>query len=139
MGMCRVTSQRAMLENPMVMPPVRSALSFFFMACRTIRFRASTKVVRAVMLPWGAFLVYVDNVITLVGSDSQIASGVPGVSVSYAPAGNTVPQAQLGPLDSIAPNAISAASIGVSAFPNRVELQWQGVTDDPNGTGIVWY
>jgi len=46
---------------------------------------------------------------------------------------------QLGPLDSAPPNAINPATVGVSAFPNRIELQWQGVPDDPNGTGILWY
>jgi hypothetical protein len=83
----------------------------------------------------------VDNVLwnSMFASDTQITSGAPGVSVSYAPAGNTVSLAQLGALDTVNPNAVNAATVGVSALPNEVDLQWQGVTDDPNGTGVWLY
>src|SRR5258708_3518714 len=96
-------------------------------------------VMRGGMTQWGGFLVYVDNALSMWVPDTQITSGAPGVSVSNAPYGNTISRVQLGPLDTVAPNAISAASVGVSAFPNRVDLQWQGVRDDPNGIGILWY
>ena len=98
-------------------------------------------VLRVVMVPSGSTLiVYLDNVYYMAYSDAQpIASGAPGVTVLYAPSGNTISQVQLGPWDSAAPNAINAQTVGVSSFPNRVDLQWQGVTDDPNGTGIWIY
>jgi hypothetical protein len=100
-------------------------------------------VLRAAMIPSGGavfFAAYVDNVYYGCIYDSQpLAAGAPGVSVSSAPSVNAISQAQLGPYDSILPNAIDAATVSVSAFPNRVEMQWQGVADDPNGTGIWMY
>lgn len=84
-------------------------------------------------------LVYYDNIFVMWITDSSLAYGSPGVEVFYPPAGNGISRADLGPHDYVAPNAIPRASIGVSATPNRVDMQWQGVTDDPNGTGILWY
>ena len=62
-------------------------------------------VLRVVMVPSGSTLiVYLDNVYYMAYSDAQpIASGAPGVTVLYAPSGNTISQVQLGPWDSAAP------------------------------------
>jgi len=96
-------------------------------------------VVRAVMHPAGYIITYVDNVPYLWPSDTQIASGAPGVTVAFAPTGNSISLVQLGAFDSTPPNTINSQTVGVSAFPNRVDLQWQGVSDDANGIGLYAY
>jgi hypothetical protein len=82
---------------------------------------------------------YVGGIAEIGLSNSAITSGAPGVSVSSAPSGYTISQVQLGPWDSIAPNSVNAATIGASSYPNNVDLQWQGVTDESNGTGVWIY
>ncbi|MCW5980888.1 MAG: hypothetical protein KIT09_22595 [Bryobacteraceae bacterium] len=52
---------------------------------------------------------------------------------------SSISQAALGPRDRAAPNPVDLASVAVAAFPNRVDLRWQGVTDDVNGTGVYQY
>ncbi|MGD1097715.1 MAG: hypothetical protein ABSB35_37725 [Bryobacteraceae bacterium] len=62
-----------------------------------------------------------------------------GFGVSYATGGTLVSEADLGNIDTIAPNPVSASSIGVSTTTNQVAIQWAATTDDPNGTGIYEY
>jgi len=100
----------------------------------------SGMVVRAVMLSGGTIVVYIDNVDYLAVTDTAITSGAPGINVASAPSGNTISQVQLGALDMVAPGVISAASVGSSSFPTRVDLQWQGVVDNqPGGIGLLGY
>jgi RHS repeat-associated protein len=82
--------------------------------------------------------VYLDNLL-YVSLTEPNASGQPGVGVRSAPAGNAIARVDLGPLDRVAPNALSLSGVGTSVFPNRVDMQWQGTTDDANGTGIAFY
>ena len=42
-------------------------------------------------------------------------------------------------LERVAPTAVNAQTLGVSAVPNRIEMQWQGSADDPNGSGLWAY
>jgi len=71
--------------------------------------------------------------------DSSIPAGSPGVSIANAPAGNSITNVQIYQLDTTPPNAINAQTVGASPFPNRVDLQWQGVTDNTGGIGLYGY
>ena len=71
--------------------------------------------------------------------DSSIASGQPGVGVIGAPSGNFIAKAELGQFDSTPPNAPANGGIAALLAPNRIELQWQGVSDDANGIGVYSY
>jgi len=72
-------------------------------------------------------------------SATEITTGMPGVGVRAAPSMNTMSLVQFGPQDRAAPNAVNTSSIAVSTLPNRVDMQWQGASDDPNGSGIATY
>lgn len=84
-------------------------------------------------------LVYVDGVKYSELFFTSLMTGKPGVGGRGMPSGNSISLAELGPLDRVAPSAINAQSIASSAFPNFVDFQWQGVTDDANGTGTMEY
>jgi len=60
-----------------------------------------------------------------------------GVQNVFSP--NAINEVNLGAIDTLAPNAIAASSITVSAFSDHVNLAWPAATDDPNGTGIAVY
>ena len=97
-------------------------------------------VVRSVITTGGVIYVYINNELSLALADSSITSGAPGISVVSSPSGNTISQVQLGPLDTVAPNAIVANTVATSSFPTRVDFQWQGVTDvQPGGVGVYEY
>ena len=49
--------------------------------------------------------------------DSSITSGLPGVSIADAPAGNSISNVQIYNLDTIPPNAINAQNGRVPPFP----------------------
>ena len=80
----------------------------------------------------------VDSVYTSTVPDnsSPITSGKPGVSLMPA-AGSAISKVEIGAIDRVAPGAIGGG--GVSAFANRVELQWQAAADDNGGSGVVGY
>lgn len=69
------------------------------------------------------------------------ASGVgqPGVGAYGVPAGNAISLVQLGSMDRVAPPAIDKEKVGVSAFRNRVDVQWPPVTDEAAGSGLAGY
>jgi YD repeat-containing protein len=75
---------------------------------------------------------------TATDSSSPIASGKAGVGLS-AVAGSTISKIEAGAIDHAAPAAVPQSSIAISAFPNRVELQWQAATDDAGGSGVAGY
>jgi hypothetical protein len=72
-------------------------------------------------------------------TDATIATGKPGVGVRAAPEGNSIAQAQLGALDTSAPAAVPVGSVALSTLPNRVMVQWPGVSDNSGGTGVAYY
>jgi RHS repeat-associated protein len=84
-------------------------------------------------------LVYCDDSFAMSAAVTSLPSGAPGVGVAYAPSGNSISKAELGPRDRIAPTAVNAQLVSVSAMPSQVDFQFQGVLDDPNGTGISNY
>ena len=67
---------------------------------------------------------------------SPIAAGQAGVGISSS---DTIGNVKLGPIDYIAPPAISPAAVSVSVAPNRVDLRWPQGTDDSNGIGLQGY
>ncbi|MCI0718594.1 MAG: hypothetical protein L0338_06410, partial [Acidobacteria bacterium] len=77
--------------------------------------------------------VYINGVWMLEVVDSSIATGKPGVGAYDA---NYTATVELGPLDRVAPPQVQ---LQYSAFPQTVNLQWTGHTDDPNGTGVWLY
>jgi RHS repeat-associated protein len=110
-------------------------LAYTTVACR------DQMVLRSVWLPapWQHISVYVDDRQALLVSDSSIPSGQPGVGARETPAGNAISSVALGPADRVAPASPQAQSFASAAFPNRVDLAWQGVTDDTNGIGLFCY
>ena len=91
----------------------------------------------------GTIMAYVDNngvySTPFFAYDSSIGSGEPGVGIANAPSGNSISNVEILPLDTTPPNAINAQTVGVSSFPQRVDLQWQGVTDNTGGIGLYGY
>ena len=73
---------------------------------------------------------------TVTDSSSPITSGKPGVSLLPA-TGTTISKVEIGAVDRVAPGVVSNG--GISAFSNRVELQWQAAADDNGGSGVVGY
>src|SRR5882762_8837786 len=82
---------------------------------------------------------FVDNKFVFWAQDSSIGAGKPGVGVRGAPSGEGISRVDLGPHDGTAPNAVSATSIATAPFKDRVDMQWPGVPDDPNGIGVAFY
>ena len=101
----------------------------------------SGMVVRSVILGSTAIIIYVDNVWITFWQDTsnQIYSGYPGVGAISTPGQSFVTTIDIGHLDTVAPNPINAQLIGVSPFPNRVDIQFPGDLDDSIGTGVAFY
>jgi hypothetical protein len=83
--------------------------------------------------------VRVDGMGVLWLVDSVLTSGYPGVGVIGANAANTISDVWLGQIEHDAPQAVDRSSIGLSAYPDAVHLQWQPPSDGPDGTGITAY
>lgn len=73
----------------------------------------------------------------LFASESSIGSGMPGVGVRSAPPGNGIAQVEVYPADVTSPPQPNTPA--VSAFDNKVEMQWPGLNDDPSGSGLYLY
>src|SRR5206468_847961 len=72
-------------------------------------------------------------------TDTQFPTGMPGVGI-IATDQDTIYRVQVGILDRQAPPAINSATVGASAFPTRVDLQWTGVQDNSSGgVGLQGY
>ena len=84
----------------------------------------------------GSMMFYVNNVPYFGTVDSSIASGQPGIGVRGAPAGNSISEVQLGGMYTGNPVMPMTNEIGVSAFANKIELQWPGAYEDPSGPGV---
>jgi hypothetical protein len=83
--------------------------------------------------------VYVNNTYYLGATVSSINSGQPGIGVRGAPSGNSIAQVQLGGIYAGTPAMPPTSEVGVTAFPNRVELQWPGATEASSGPGVAFY
>jgi RHS repeat-associated protein len=97
--------------------------------------------VRAILRGDGNYWAYVDNWFYMFASglNTAIPSGQPGFGVRSTPIGNLIVEGDIGHQDTVAPNAPNTAQLALDVTPNRVQLQWPGVADDPNGTGVSMY
>lgn len=66
-------------------------------------------------------------------------TGNPGIGGFNLPSGSGFTAVKVGHHDTVAPYSINSNTVGVSALPNQVNLQWAGTTDDPNGIGLFTY
>jgi len=66
-------------------------------------------------------------------------AGQPGIGAYSMPAGNAITEIQLGAIARTPPNAVEQRTIGVSAFRNRVDIQWQAVSATAVSPGIAAY
>ena len=104
----------------------------FLHSCR------NNMVMRLMVRP-GQLTVWADQPLGFTVWNSDISSGKPGIGAHLTPNGDTIASVQLGPLDRIAPAAPDGSSVGLSAFPTRIEMQWKGSADNTNGIGNVTY
>lgn len=95
-------------------------------------------VLRTVRTSHGQICAFIDNVPYAVIAENSITSGMPGVGVRNAPAGNSITQVSLYPIVTTPPNPVNPQTVGTSVFPTRVDLQWQPPSD-PNGPGVNFY
>jgi len=73
-------------------------------------------------------------------NDSSLASGQPGLSVRGVPSnGGQLGLMVLGPGDKTAPNPIDIHNLSTSSYPNRVDMQWKGSSDNVGGAGLTLY
>jgi hypothetical protein len=98
-------------------------------------------VVRAVIFGSTSIVVYIDNVWVWYFNETSnvISSGQPGVGAINSQSLCYMSTIDIGHLDTVAPNPINTQLVGVSAFPNRVDIQFPGDLDDPIGTGVAYY
>jgi len=66
-------------------------------------------------------------------------AGQPGIGAYNMPSGNSIAQIQLGALSRTPPKAVDQNSVGVSAFRNRVDLQWKPPVEAADSPGIAGY
>jgi hypothetical protein len=65
--------------------------------------------------------------------------GQPGIGGSGMPSGSGFSAVRIGHHDVVAPNAVNTQSIATSVLPYQGSIHWQGVVDDPSGTGVLGY
>ena len=87
----------------------------------------------------GVVQVYINNLV-VGGANEPSTTGSPGIGGYGIPAGSGFQSINLGHQDLIAPpSSVIPTSISTSVFPNSVSLKWQGVVDDPAGSGLYAY
>jgi hypothetical protein len=59
--------------------------------------------------------------------------GQPGIGSRGTPAGNSVSLVQLGAIMRTPPTAVDEQAIGITAFRNRIDVQWKPIAEDVNG------
>jgi len=72
-------------------------------------------------------------------SDNSVPSGRPGFGSRGLHSSNGMSEVRLGNLEYTAPGAITSSSLRTAAFDNRIDLEWPGVADDANGSGMLMY
>jgi len=86
----------------------------------------------------GQIVAYVNNIAYFWTEDSSIASGQPGIGVRGAPTGNSIAEVQLGGIY-VGNPVFPSDEIAVSAFANKVEIQWPGGSEGTSGPGVAFY
>ncbi len=100
---------------------------------------SSGMVIRAVRTANSELCYYINGVMYAQVTDASITSGMPGIGVRHAAAGNSISSVSLGPIATVPPNPVNAQSVGTSPFPRRIDFQWQPATDVSNGPGLAYY
>lgn len=77
-------------------------------------------------------LVYINGVQYFSLTDSSLASGMPGVGIR---SGSYINPVNLGPIDLVAPPAMSPQMFSTSEFPTYIDFQWRAAPDDRRGVG----
>ncbi len=126
-GVCTATLAAYKVVNGSV-----TALGSTSIPCR------SGMVVRLVATSNG-IAVYADGLLYLQSSDTGIGSGAAGLGVRGAPAGNSIAQSQIGPLDTLAPTAVPKTAVATAVLPNRIDFHLAGTSDNAGGTGVAFY
>ena len=94
---------------------------------------------RAIMIS-STLQVLVDNVSYVSLTVSGITSGRLGVGeYNVTPSGNSISLVSFGAIDRIAPSVPALQSAATLVLPNRIDVQWPGTPDDPNGIGVGSY
>lgn len=83
--------------------------------------------------------LFIDGVLSLQYSLPAGLTGNPGIGGLDQPSGSGFTAIKVGRHDTVAPRWINPNTVGVSALPNQVNLQWAGTTDDANGIGLFTY
>lgn len=65
--------------------------------------------------------------------------GAPGIGSYNTPAGNSIAQVQLGSITREGPAAVDQRTVGVSAFRNRVDIQWKPPVLASTSAGLNGY
>jgi hypothetical protein len=105
-----------------------------------VTLRADSTVRAVIRGDLNVLFTYIDNVLVQWYQDPvPIVSGRPGIGVSDSPAANTIAEVKLGAVERIAPSGVDRQTMGVSAYPNVVDLRWNPPADGPTGTGVIRY
>jgi RHS repeat-associated protein len=80
-----------------------------------------------------------DPVRLVVAGPTSLASGMPGVGARSTPTGKGVADVSLGPLDQVAPSAVRRDTLATTPWPNRLDMQCAGATDNSSGVGFWQY
>ena len=98
---------------------------------------SSSFTIGATVLNGGMVLFLNHTFVTSMPDSSPITTGQPGVNIRNAPAGNTIGLTSLGAADVTPPGTIDMNNMSTSSYPNRIDMQWKGVADNTDGSGIA--
>jgi hypothetical protein len=89
----------------------------------------------------GKLTIFVNDQLVLQVSLPDVLSGQTGIEIDPPLGGYSgkISRVDIGPWDTVSPNPVNPASVGISAYETRVDIQWQPAADDPAGTGIYGY
>lgn len=87
----------------------------------------------------GVALVWPDQATPMEFAVTAGGTGQPGIGAYGTPNGNAISLVQLGTIDRAAPAAIDPQTIGAAVFRTHVDLQWKGVAEPANGSGLAGY
>ncbi len=86
----------------------------------------------------GQIVAYVNNIAYFWTEDSSIASGQPGIGGAERPLATASQEVQLGGIY-VGNPVFPSDEIAVSAFANKVEIQWPGGSEGTSGPGVAFY
>jgi YD repeat-containing protein len=72
-------------------------------------------------------------------NDQGNQNGRSGLALANTPAGNSATQGRLYHGEFNAPPSPDGSTVATALYSDRVELQWRGVSDGVDGSGVLWY